>query len=157
MKSFDLNDDDEHLLGFVPEYHDLFQVLHHAYTYGVNQCYYLIYSHASLLYVLHINFRQSLLLSYSVVTDWLYGQLYKQFYVPGNEVPAMSSEIKEAIKDPRFEHLKMSEHTFQCYLGLWRAININPPKYLHYPLPPLARIIPLTVATCNTLKAAEIR
>ena len=38
VKSFDINDDDEHLLGLVPEHHDLFQVLHHACTYDVDQC-----------------------------------------------------------------------------------------------------------------------
>ena len=64
----------------------------------------------------------------------------------------MSSEIKEALKDPRFGHLKMSEHTFQCYLGLWRGININPPEDLYFPIPPLAGMLPLKVATWNNLK-----
>ena len=86
--------------------------MYHAYTFGVNQCYSLIYSHVGLMYVFRVNFSQSLLASYSVVTDWLYEQVYKQFYVPGNEVPAMFSETKEALKDPRFGHLKMSGHTF---------------------------------------------
>ena len=72
--------------------------------------------------------------------------------MPGNTVPAMSSEIKEALKDPRFGHLKMSEHTFQCYLGLWRGININSPEDLHFPIPPLAGTLPLKVAMWNNLK-----
>ena len=64
----------------------------------------------------------------------------------------MSSEIKQVLKDPRFRHLKMSEHTFQCYLGLWRGININSPEDLHFPIPPLAGTLPLKVAMWNNLK-----
>ena len=43
---------------------------------------------------------QYLLLSYCVVTDWLYTQIYKQFYVQANEVPCVSFEIKEAVNIP---------------------------------------------------------
>ena len=39
VKSFDIDDGDEDLLGLVPEYNNLFQLVHHAYMYGVNQCY----------------------------------------------------------------------------------------------------------------------
>ena len=46
----------------------------------------------------------------------------------------------------------MLEHTFQCYLGLWRGININPPDDLYFPIPPLAGMLPLKVATWNNLK-----
>ena len=46
----------------------------------------------------------------------------------------------------------MTPHTFQCYRGLWHAININPPKEVHFPLPPLAHIIPLLVSFWNVLK-----
>ena len=72
--------------------------------------------------------------------------------MPGNEVPTISSEIKQALKDRGFRHLKMSEHTFKCYLGLWRGININPPEDLYFPIPLLARMLPLKVATWNNLK-----
>ena len=33
VKCFDINDDNEDLLGLVPEDNDLFQVLYHAYMY----------------------------------------------------------------------------------------------------------------------------
>jgi len=64
----------------------------------------------------------------------------------------MSPLVEEAFSDKRFAKLKMTPHTFQCYLGLWPAININPPKEVHFPLPPLARIIPLLVSYWNVLK-----
>ena len=127
VKCYKLKDDDKHLLGIVPESHDLFQVLHHAYTYETNRCYYAVCSHVSLLYLIQINFSNSLLDACQSITDWLYDQVYSQFYVPGPEVPAMSPDLVTALKDDRFSHLKMSDHAFQCYLGLWRAININTP------------------------------
>ena len=46
----------------------------------------------------------------------------------------------------------MTEHTFVCYLGLWQAINVNLSQNLHFPLPPVARIIPLLTSFWNTLK-----
>ena len=152
MKCYKLKDDDKHLLGIVPESHDLFQVLHHAYTYETNRCYYAVCSHVSLLYLIQINFSNSLLDACQSITDWLYDQVYSQFYVPGPEVPAMSPDLVTALKDDRFSHLKMSDHAFQCYLGLWRAININTPESIYFPLPPLARIVPWLVAAWNTIK-----
>ena len=56
------------------------------------------------------------------------------------------------LSSKRRESLKITEHAFQCYLGLWRALNVNPPTDIYFPLPPLARIIPLTVAVWNSLK-----
>ena len=128
VQMHDLDDDDEYLLGLIPECHDLFQCLNHAYAYGTNSCYYLICSHLRLMYIVRHSFSKDLLESYAAVTDWLYGQTFAQFYVPGNDVPIMSPLIEEAFSDKRFPKLKMTPHTFQCYLGLWQAININPPR-----------------------------
>ena len=52
------------------------------------------------------------------------------YYVPGPEVPAMSLDCVTALEDGngRFNHLKVNNHAFQCYLGLWRTININTPE-----------------------------
>ena len=152
VKCYQLKDDDEHLRGIVPESYDLFQVLHHAYTYGTDRSYYAISSHVALLYLIQISFCNSLLRAYQSITDWLYDQVCAQFYVPGPEVPVMSPDLATALKDDRFSHLKMSNHTLQCYLGLWRAININTPEGIYFPLPPLARIVPWLVAVWNTTK-----
>ena len=117
-RMYNISDDDEHLLGLVPEYHDLFQVLHHAYTYGTNSCFYLISSHRALMYIVKINFSEDFLDSYEAVTDWLYTNTLEQFYTQGNEVPNVWPAVKDALKDPRFESLKITEHGFQCYIGL---------------------------------------
>ena len=37
VKSFDIDDDDEDLLGLVSEYHDLFQLVHHSYLHVCRQ------------------------------------------------------------------------------------------------------------------------
>ena len=104
------------------------------------------------MYIMKINFSEDLLDSYEAVTDWLYTKTLEQFYTQGNEVPNVWPAVKDALEDPRFESLNITEHGFQCYIGLWRAINVNPPSTIHYPLPPLARIVPLLVATWNSLK-----
>ena len=152
VKCYQLKDDDEHLRGIVPESHDLFQVLHHAYTYRIDRCYYAVNSHVALLYLILINFRNSLLHAYQSITDRLYDQVYAQFYVPGPEVPAMSPDLVTTLNDDRLSHLKMSNHAFQCYLDLWRAINVNTPEGIYFPLPRLARTIPWLVAAWNTIK-----
>ena len=53
----DIDSDSPHLHGLIPESHDLFQVLHHAYTYQSMNCFYLISSHVRLFYTLNIKFR----------------------------------------------------------------------------------------------------
>ena len=72
MTCYQLKDDDEHLRGIVPELRDLFQMLHYAYTYGTDHCYYAVCSHIALLYLIQINFRNSLLHAYQSITGWLY-------------------------------------------------------------------------------------
>ena len=69
VKCYQLKDDDEHLRGIVPESHDLFQVLHHAYTYRTDRWYYAVSSHVALLYLIQINFRNWLLHAYQSFTD----------------------------------------------------------------------------------------
>ena len=55
-KRYIIWDDDEHLLGLVPEHHNLIRVIRHAYSYGANSCYYMISSHDALLYIIKIFF-----------------------------------------------------------------------------------------------------
>ena len=50
----------------------------------------------------------------------------------------------------KMKSLKITEHTFQCYLGLWWAINVN--DELRFPFSPTARTTPLIVSIWNTLK-----
>ena len=151
-KYYTINDDDEILLALIPEHHDLLQILNHAYTYGTNSCYYVICSHAALLYVLKVNFSDDLLDAYKDVTDWFYTETLTPFYAKNFEVPEMPEKFKQALKDKRFAHLKMTEHTFQSYVGLWRVVNIHHTKAIKFPLPPIARGVPATVAKWNTIK-----
>ena len=75
VKFYDINHDDPHLLGLVPEYHDLFQVLYHACVYGNDSCYYVIASHCALLYSLSINFSKKLLKAHGEVMIWIFGEV----------------------------------------------------------------------------------
>ena len=68
-KRYTIWDIDEHLLGLIPEHHDIIQVLHHVYSYGTESCYYLISSHDALLYIIKMIFSGELLDSYEEVTD----------------------------------------------------------------------------------------
>ncbi len=151
---FTVSADDEYLRGIVPESHDLFQILHHAYAYGTDSCFYLIASDSALYYTVLVTFPDELLESYAAVTDWLYEEVLQQFYVPDNEVPEVTPTIIDAFKDKRLKSLKMTTHAFRCYLGLWRTINVKSVKSTHirYPLPPVARGIPLITSEWNTVK-----
>lgn len=62
-RAYNIDNDDKYLLGVVPEFHGLFEVLHHAYTYGAHSCLYLISSSNALLFIVLINFLSDLLKS----------------------------------------------------------------------------------------------
>ena len=65
-----------------------------------------------LLYIIEIHFSEEFLESYEAVTDWLYEKTLTPFYTKGDELPAMPGTVKQAFKDKRFAHLKMTEHSF---------------------------------------------
>ena len=54
VRKISIDSDSPHLLGMVPESYDLFQILHHAYTYSSKNCYYLIIGHIKLFYIMFI-------------------------------------------------------------------------------------------------------
>ena len=152
-KKYNIWDNDKHLLGLIPEHHDLIQVLHHAYSYGTDSCYYLISSHDALLYMIKIKLSGELLDLYEDVTDWLHKRTLKSFYAKGAEVPAMPEITKQAFKDKHFAHLKMTEHSFKGYVGLWQLVNVNhDSSNLRFPIPPVAGIRPGPVPKWNTLR-----
>ena len=65
------------------------------------------------MYCTYVHFSKSLLCSYSVVTDWLRNKMYiYTVYFPGLEVNTEHVSRNESLYDGRFEHLKMSGHTF---------------------------------------------
>ena len=45
----------------------------------------------------------------------------------------------------------MTEHAFHCYLGLWRALNINQ-NDINFPLPPIAHFIHFIISIWNTVR-----
>ena len=89
--------------------------------------------------------------TYEEVTDWLHERTLKP--LKDAEVPAMPKIIKQAFKDKHFAHLKITEHSFQGYVGLWRLVNVNrDSSNLRFPLPPVTGIRLGPVAKWNTLK-----
>ena len=101
---------------------------------------------------MHVAFGDELLESYTNINKWLHEQVMEPFYAPNEsgKVPDLWDSVEEVFDDPLLKHVKMTQHAFQCYLGLWRALNVT--KEMEYPLPPIARIVPLVVAIWNTLK-----
>ena len=84
------------------------------------------------MYIMKIIFSEDLLESYETIIDWLYAKSFEQFYNKGNEVSVVWPVIKDAFKDSMFESLKISRHSFWCYVDLWRGINVNPPPTIHF-------------------------
>ena len=48
----------------------------------------------------------------------------------------------------------MTEHALYGYLTLWRALNVNDSD-IKFPLPPVARIVPLIISVRNSVKGGS--
>jgi len=115
-----------------------------------DSCFYLISSHKELLYNLRIDFPNDLMESYANIMLWLIDETLAPFWDNSEDVPYLWPLVKNAFKSDKLKSLNISEHAFQCYFGLWREINVK--CSVHYPLPPIARIIPLIVSIWNSVK-----
>lgn len=151
MKFYDISSDNTLLRGFVPESHDRFQFMHHTYTFGADSCFYLISSTSQLMYALRIRFKSELLEAYGDVLKWLHDQVLKPFWVEGSNVPDVwTPEVEKAFSSRKLKSLKMNQHAFQSYVGLWRGINVD--IKIPRPVAPAARILSLSHSYYNATK-----
>ena len=71
VKCYQMKDDDKHPLGIVPEFHHLFQVLHHACICGTDRCYVLCGLQPCFLGLLDSNQLQQIIVACLPIHHWL--------------------------------------------------------------------------------------
>ena len=61
--------------------------------------------------------------------------------------------VRELFEDKELEKIKIDKQAWVSFLGLWgKLAHPKSTNNISYPLPPVARIVPLVVSRWNTLK-----
>lgn len=139
----------------VPDAHERMQLLHHSAVYGSSFCFLLLGDSSSkLIGVYKIRFPRELKLSYHKIAKFIIetGILWAAEKLDGRKLPKIPREVMEAFKSDKLKSLKMTEEALLCRLGLWRGLNVNVPKTIKFPLPPIARVVPFVTSRWNGLK-----
>ena len=106
---------------------EMFQLLHHAFVYSVDEVLMLVGNDSHFLFAIRIKFLQDLLIAYAKLVDVFYEKWFKIFYV-GNcsDLPV---EMIEKALDIRNQSKKecnfVDLHSFWTNYKLWRCLNIN--------------------------------
>ena len=126
---------------------EMYQMLHHAYMYGVDSCMLLVGTDKSLLYVVEVNFPSSTIEAYHESLDTLFFKYYNFLYQSTFEESSFPCDrIQQALdlhNEGRKEGSQVTWHAFLTNYRLWRALNVEPDgRSIKFPLPPINRFIP---------------
>ena len=130
-----------------------YQMLHHAYVYGVEQCLFLVGSKTKLLYVIEVEFPQPLLEAYGHVTNKLFTWYYSFLYGTYEKDSFPKKKVQEALEQVNLGRKKVDQvlwHSFTMNYRLWRALNVG--SLVRFPLPPCDRFLPCQNADWNLAK-----
>lgn len=136
---------------------EAYQMLHHAYTYGVDCCMLLVGGRTDLMYAVEVKFPPSLLRSYDAVIRTLFSTYYDFLYHGTfNETSFPSEKVKKGL-DLHNQGKKSGDqvtwHAFLTNYRLWRSINVEPDyRAIRFPLPPIDRFLPCQNAEWNLSK-----
>ena len=136
---------------------ELYQLIHHAYTYGADKCILVVGSNRKLMYVVEVSFPPSLLSAYDSVVRSMYEQYFAFFYdVTLEESSFPANKIKLALEQKNAGKKKgdqVSYHAFLTNYMLWRSLNVTPDvRSIKFPLPPMDRFLPCQNAEWNLSK-----
>ena len=146
----DLIGDDKKKSRFTGE---AYQMLHHAHVYGVERCLFLVGSKTKLLYVIEVEFPQSLLEAYGHVTNELFTRYYSFLYGTYEKDSFPEEKVQEALEQVNLGRKKVDQvswHSFTMNYRLWRALNVG--GSVRFPLPPCDRFLPCQNADWNLAK-----
>jgi hypothetical protein len=105
-------------------------------------------------------FLDEIIHSYLNICDEFYTQDLKIFYEPGDDVPELPEKWVNAFKSPKLKYLHMDSESWNYSISIWRVLNIDisadeagvAQKKIKFPLPALARIVPMVISLWNSLK-----
>ena len=136
---------------------ELFQMLHHTYTYKSKKCLLLVGSNKNLSYAVEISFDDNTIQSYQKVINAMYTRYFAFFYEPTfNETSFPIEKVERALEIRNQGEKKgdtVSFHSFLTNYQLWRALNVQPDTTsIKFPLPPMDRFLPCQNAEWNLSK-----
>ena len=133
---------------------ELFQLLHHAFCYGVQETLLIVGTNKAILYAVRVKFSIQLLDAFEKIIEAFYEKWFHIFYEP-NFKKFPFEKIEEAL-NKRNENKKKKNvvdvHSFRTNYILWRALNVDVPTSIRFPLPPIAMIIPFINSFWNSTK-----
>lgn len=161
---FRLNATDPELMGLVGDDKDvkragreLYQLLHHTYTYSSQTCLLIVGTHTRVLYVIEVHFPPTLLSSYEQVVTVLFNRYFAFLYNKNfNENTFPVAKVQKALEkmnEGKKKGDKVTWHAFHTNYQLWRSLNVQlDGRAIKFPLPPMDGFIPCQNAEWNLSK-----
>ena len=133
---------------------ECFQLLHHTFVYGVEESILLVGTDKYFVFAVRVHFPLALLEAYNRLIDICYERWFGIFYLPEfNDFPL--KKIKQALSfrnAAKPEKDRVDLHSFVTHFKLWRALNVEVPAGIKFPLPPIRMAIPFINAFWNSTK-----
>mmetsp|Transcript_27030 Transcript_27030/g.61641 ORF Transcript_27030/g.61641 Transcript_27030/m.61641 type:complete len:285 (+) Transcript_27030:132-986(+) len=109
----------------IPDANELIQIMHHAVTWEVDSCFFVVGGYSRVLAIYEVRFPEELLDAYEDISSDLFDNDLKSLYLPSNEMPRLSDEWKQAIDSDSVKRLKLDEDSFLQRLAIWRVLNVD--------------------------------
>ena len=126
---------------------ELFQLLHHVYSYNVDHCLLIVGTHNDLLYAVEVKFPSDLLQCYGTLMDALYERHFSFLYqrtVSEDSFPV--EKVKMALdihNQGKQKGDQIDWYAFHTNYMLWRGLNVSIDVHaIKFPLPPMDMFIP---------------
>lgn len=132
---------------------EVFQLLHHAFVYGVDGVVLLVGTNRALMFAVQVEFPLSLLASYKRLIDECWNRWFKGFYVPDiKDFPTERVMKALEVRNKKRKRIKVDRHSFFTNYKLWRCLNVSVSAGIKFPLPPMSMIVPFVNSFWNSTK-----
>ena len=136
---------------------ELYQLLHHTYTYGAKSCLLIVGTNTKMVYVVEVKFSSTLLRSYKKTLLLLYERYYSFLYsTTFNKRTFPTKKVKAALEkmnEGKVKGDRVTWHAFHTNYLLWRSLNVDvDSRAIRFPLPPIDGFIPCQNAEWNLSK-----
>ena len=153
----------------IPDVNELIQILHHAVTWKIEVCLFVVGGYSRVLAIYEVRFPDELIYAYGRISEDLFNNDLKSLYLPSQGVPRLSDDWKRAIASDSVKRLMLDDDSFLQRLAIWRVLNVDMSigarrkgliqyqRSTELPLPQTVNngIIPMTHALWNVLKGGS--